>query len=256
MDLPSIAIFPLKVSDGLLGRHPSGRNQTMKFKACARSVALLLLLSASGAARSAEPGFYVGASIGKTQQDVEKGDGMVVSIGSPSPLAGVIFQVYPDSIRVESDKWGWSAALGYRLNRYFSAELSYMDLGRADVSEKYSVPAPFGISLVDLTRTFSSNVEGPAVSVLGSLPLAGGFDLFLRAGVLFADQEIEQRFSGGSNHMTFGSKVLIGGAGGQWTFASRWTARLEYLRTGALDANITSGEADLEQFALSVLFSL
>lgn len=56
--------------------------------------------------------------------------------------------------------------------------------------------------------------------------------------------------------MTFGDEVLLGGAGVDWSFANQWTARLEYMRTGELEATISSGASEVSQFALSVLFRL
>lgn len=51
----------------------------------------------------------------------------------------------------------------------------------------------------------------------------------------------------------------MAGAGAQWSFASRWAARLEYQLTDTIDRErrilpVPAGTTRIEQVALSVLF--
>jgi hypothetical protein len=217
-------------------------------------VAGMALLAVAGSCAAAEPGFYFAAGIGQTEQDVSPSAGTTFAIGSP--FGGVIMRIAPDSVNVDDDELSWNGTVGYRINKYVAAELAYMDFGAADVSERYTIP-PFSIfPATQFTQQFTIGVTGPAVSVLGSLPLGAGFDIFARGGVLFADQEVTLRGTINSQSMTFGSEVWLGGAGIDWSFANRWAARLEYTRTGDIEENLISGESDLSQFALSVLFRL
>ena len=147
--------------------------------------------------------------------------------------------------------------MGYRLNAHVAAEVAYMDFGTSDFSEHYLLgPASFPFPASEFTRTYSSKVTGPALSVLGSLPVGKGFDVFLRAGVLFADRKLEIPQSIGLDDTTFGSTVWLGGAGVDWSFASRWAIRAEYQRTGKLDSTFLAGDTDVERMSLSVLFRL
>jgi opacity protein-like surface antigen len=215
---------------------------------------IVALFAAAGSGEAAEPGFYVAAGVGQAEQDVRRSDGIVVAFGSP--FGGTLTAVRPDAISVDDDELSWNGVLGYRINRYIAAELAYMEFGEADVSERYTIRPPLLFLPIELTRDLAISVTGPAVSVLGLLPLGSRFDLFIRAGVLFADKEVTQRFTTSSQSMTFGSEVWLGGAGVDWSFANRWAVRLEYLRTGKTDADISSGESDLRQIALGVLFRL
>ena len=151
----------------------------------------------------------------------------------------------PDSIEVDEVDAGFSAPVGYRINRYLAAELSYTDFGEYELIERYP-------TVTDVR--YQLGVSGPSVSVLGSLPLGEEWELFLRGGVLFADQEVSLTI-GSSFDRDFSDEVVMAGAGVQWSFAPRWAARLEYQRTDDLKYDNT-GESSIEQASLSVLFKL
>ncbi len=116
----------------------------------------------------------------------------------------------------------------------------------------------------NVLRTYTVNARGPEVSVLGSLPLSERWELFLRGGVLFAKQEVESRTiiesptaTGGQPiERDFSDEVITVGAGVQWAFLPRWTARLEYQRSDDLQPNEIMGESRLDQASISVLFGL
>lgn len=199
---------------------------------------------------AAEPGFYVAATVGHAEENPGASDGIAVI---PAPF-GSITQVFPERVEVDSGDVAWGAAIGYRINRYVAAKVEYMDLGTATVSEDYFLAAPgpfFPPGLLQFTRRYTSKISGPALSVLGSLPLGDSFDLFLRGGVFFADRKI-----GGADGNTFGDTVWLGGVGASWSFASRWTLRAEYQRTGETDSHAFAAATDTERASLSILFRL
>lgn len=243
---------------------------------------------------AAEPGFYIGAAGGRSEQRLDKQAGVgpqlpVAVIGflppgtiiipappgsrPPGPLPPILLPpvfgaapafvplLGPDTTVDETDV-SWNFALGYRVNKYLAAELSYVDAGDASLVERYSVPPTS--TLPDVLRTYTVNARGPEVSVLGSLPLSERWELFLRGGVLFAKQEVESRTIIESPNATvgrpierdFSDEVVTVGAGVQWAFLPRWTARLEYQRSDDLQPNEIMGESRLDQASLSVLFGL
>ena len=206
-------------------------------------------------ALAAEPGFYLSATAGHAEENPGKSLGTNIAFGFP-PTA--IQHIDPSSVDVDDSGVAWSVAVGYRLNPYFAAEVEYIDFGTADITEHYTFstpPVPFFPA--ELTRPYSSKVKGPALSVLGSLPLGKGWDVFLRAGVLFADREVDiGQAVVGFNGNTFGSTVALGGVGVGWSTASRWAFRAEYQRTGSLDSSFLAGGTKLERISLSVLFKL
>jgi OOP family OmpA-OmpF porin len=231
----------------------------------------LATLALSTAAHAADPGFYFAATASRVEHDVEDRPGLAVLVFSgtpnpqppffggirPPPSFGVpinpIFPfppgapvfIGPTSIDIDEVDAGFSATVGYRINRYLAAELSYHDFGEYQLVEHYSFD----------DVTYELGISGPSVSVLGSLPLGETWELFLRGGVLFADQEVSLEVNGSLPDQDFSDEVVIAGAGVQWSFAPRWAARLEYQRTDDLKYDNT-GESSIDQASLSVLFKL
>lgn len=226
----------------------------------------LLTLTLSTAAQAAEPGFYFGATASRVEHDIEGYPGELIAIANPTPTpifppgGGVtprpipgdpifvdpIF-VGPAAIDIDEVDAGFSLMVGYRINRYLAAELSYTDFGEYQRILRFPLTFP--------TISTQISVRGPSVAVLGSLPLGEQWELFLRAGVLFADQEVSTS-ANSTFERDFSDEVAMGGAGVQWSFATRWTARLEYQRSGNLQYGNTAGESSIDQASLSVLFKL
>lgn len=214
--------------------------------------------AAAEATETNERGFYVGASVSRTEQEV-KGEGQIlVGIGLP---VGFVTTLRPDQVDIDDTDAGWNVTLGYRVNKYFAAEVAYYDFGEASVTERYSAsdfPIPFPIPL---NITVRSNVEayGPGVSLLGTFPVTPSLDIFARGGVLFLDQEIERQLTSfRSSHRT-GDDIWMVGAGAQWSFTSHWAARLEYQLTddigrGGTTLSPQAGTTKIEQLSLGVLF--
>jgi Outer membrane protein beta-barrel domain len=227
----------------------------MKNNAWLGVIAAISLATMAAPAAGAEAGFYAGIGIAQTEWHMGESDGMVIAISGP--FGGGVFQQYPDNVEADDGALGWQATIGYRINRYVAAEVAYVSFGEADVLETYIFevpPVPFFPT--ELTRDYSATVAGPTLSVLGSLPVGANFGLFLRGGMLFADQEVQLKFTNGSQSMTFGEEVWFGGAGIDCTLAGRWIVRAEYQRTAKLAATLTSAATELENLSLSVLFRL
>lgn len=234
---------------------------------------------------AAEPGFYVGAAGGRSEQRLDKGAGVgpivLTSLPRFDPIPGdllrfpilpgplpisppVVIPMLPTDVTADQRDLGWNVALGYRVNKYLAAELSYVNAGEASLTEVWSAVSDAPITVPDVVRAYTVRSTGPTVSVLGSLPLSERWQLFLRGGVFFAKQEVESRLVIQSSTATNGppierdysDEVFNIGAGIQWDFLPRWTARLEYQRSGDLQSNDIMGESRLDQAALSVLFGL
>jgi hypothetical protein len=248
-----------------------------KWGAIAAVVAVVSLSAEVSAA--GEPGFYVGATASRVEYDLDPNSlitpPILTLIPPPTggffplpPVTGIIVggavnfvALRPDEVQVDDVDGGWSATLGYRINRYVAAEVTYADFGEASLSERYRFATiPELPPIPDLTRNATVSVSGPSVAVLGSLPLSERWELFLRGGVLFADQEIKTRSAMGASTAAFArefsDEVLTAAAGVQWAFAPRWTARLEYQRTDDLEAGDLNAENSIDAASLSVLFNL
>lgn len=227
---------------------------------CAATAVLLSITvgceiaAAAETSETKERGFYLGASVSRVEQEAQGEGQTLVFIGQPF---GFGMTLQPNQVDVDDTDIGWNVTLGYRINKYVSAEVAYYDFGTASVVERYSAnlfPAPLNI-------TVRSNIEafGPGVSLLGTLPLTPSLDIFARGGVLFLDQEVERRTNSFRDTHRTGEEVWMAGAGIQWSFASRWTTRLEYqltddIQVGSNTLGPSSGTSKIEQASLSVLF--
>jgi opacity protein-like surface antigen len=222
----------------------------MKFMTWRSSLSAAVLCLFAARAGAADSGFYVAASVGM-------GDENPASAGANFGNSQGIFHAEPDSIDVDDGDLAWGVALGYRVNEYLAAEVEYIDFGTTDVVEHYSVDIPGGAPIpfpgvFDLD--YSSNVTGPALSLLGTLPVSGNFELFLRGGALFSSRNYKTGFGGLDEN--FSSTVWLAGAGVTWSFAKRWAIRAEYQQTGEISETFVSGETSLKRMALSALFRL
>ena len=209
---------------------------------------LACLLAAQ--AQASEPGFYLVAA-GGTGDENPKSNGL--NFGNS--LA--IVHVDPDQVEVDDGALAWSVGLGYRINRYLAGEVEYANFGTTDIHEHYTVPNAGPIPFpTEFDLTYSSKVTGPVLSVLGTLPVSKGFELFLRGGALFASREYSVggaiNFRG--QDQKFASTVWLAGAGVTWSFAKRWGARAEYQRSGTLDETLVTGETRVERLSLNALY--
>jgi OOP family OmpA-OmpF porin len=219
----------------------------MNCKTCSLSTFATVLCLLAASAGAAEPGFYVTAALGLGEEDPKTaGTNVGNSMG--------IVHVEPDQIAVDDGELAWSVGLGYRINRYLAGELEYIDFGTTDVAEHYTVsnvPFPFP---TEFTQDYSSSVTGPALSLLGMLPMGDRFELFLRGGALFASREFNLQF--GALEEKFSSTVWLVGAGVTWSLSQRWGIRAEYQQTGKLSETFVSGETTLQRMSLNVQFNL
>lgn len=243
------------------------------------SVCGLLILSAS-AAHAADPGFYFGASAGQATYDFDL----------PAPIAafgvlppGVLPPVFavPDPTFVfrpappfiggavativdvrpllwlpgdDDEGTGWSVTAGYRVNRYLAVEASYVNLGTLSATHNLAVPPILGGG----TLTFQRELEtaGPALTAFGMLPLSESWQLYARAGILFADTDLTTDFNGSSNSSSFDSDVTTLGAGAQYDWGGNWSARLEYQRSLDVGGNDVASDADVDAISLGFLYRL
>lgn len=251
-----------------------------KWLAIVAAVVSVVSLSAE-ITEASEPGFYVGATASRVEYDLSTNTIVPPPIFTliPPPTGGFFPLPLPpvtaiiiggstnfvalraDEVQVDDVDGGWSATLGYRINRYVAAEVTYADFGEASLSERYRFATiPELPSFPDLIRSATVSVSGPSVAVLGSLPLSERWELFLRGGVLFADQEVRSKSTVGTSTASlardFSDEVVTAAAGVQWAFAPRWTARLEYQRTDDLEAGDLNADNRVDAASVSVLFNL
>jgi OmpA-OmpF porin, OOP family len=155
-----------------------------------RKLLLAAALVFAGTAAHAADGFYVGASVGKSDlEDIED-----------------------SGFSLHSNDASWKAIVGFRPIDVFAVEANYMDFGRDS--------RDFGIG------TASANAKAFAVYGMGLLPLPF-FDLFAKVGV--ARWQLNGNFTGAGQLFAFddrGTQIAYG-AGWQANYGAL-AARFEY----------------------------
>jgi Outer membrane protein beta-barrel domain len=217
----------------------------------ARLAILVSTLAASFSGEAAESGFYAGADLGVTEATVGKSDGIFVSLPQ---LPGIIFRSLPDSTSADSPMSGWSARLGYRVNRIVAAEIAYTDFGSIDIRETHVI-GPFPFLGIDQFVTYSdieAKVTGPSVNVLGILPLGDGFEVFGRAGLLFADKTSAR--IGVGNADSIGEELWVIGGGVDFRIARQWSGRIAYESVDGLPRDGRMGPMRLERFVFGLSY--
>lgn len=254
----------------------------MGARQCIGACALILTM---GAAHAADRGFYFGASGGQAKYDFNLPQGPVAVIGFLPPVAGFVpdptfvFRPNPGNpvfitpapppnggaafVAARPVLWlpgddeegtSWGVGAGYRFNRYLALEASYVNLGTLNATHTLNMlPFPGGGTL-----TFHRELEttGPALAAFGILPISDSWELFVRAGILFADTDLTTRINGSRNSISFDSEPTTLGAGAQFDWQDHWSARLEFLRSFDVGGDDVASEADVDAVSLAVLYRL
>ncbi|HMN47269.1 MAG TPA: outer membrane beta-barrel protein [Povalibacter sp.] len=152
----------------------------------------------------------------------------------------------------DSDGNAWGVTAGYRIVRYAAVELNYLNLGTLKESDTvfiYPIPS---------TTEFRRELEttGPTLSVLGTLPIVGGWSIYARVGVLFADMNLKSSIGAATGDTSFASRNMLWGAGTQFDWGDHWSVRLDFQRFESVGDVFQAGEADIDLLNLGVLFRL
>ena len=236
-----------------------------------------LLIWSASSAYAADRGFYFGASAGQATYDFDQpppaalvipAGGIITPVLRVSETPGLLNPLNPiftGPVFVEAQPllWlpgdddegtAWSVTAGYRINRYLAVEASYVNLGTLSATDTIGLPAFVGGG----TFTFHRELEtaGPALTAFGMLPLSDSWQLFARAGMLFADTDLTTAINGSSSSSSFDSDVTTLGAGAQYDWGGHGSARLEFQRTLGVGGDDVVGDADVDAISLGFLYRL
>ena len=193
------------------------------------------------------------ADFGVSEPVVGKSDGILIFVTN----LGILFQVAPERASAPGASPGFGASLGYRINLYLAAELAYTDFGSIDIAEEYLIELPTEFPPRDplkQTVNLTSRVSGPSVNVLGKLPVGEYFELFLRGGLLFADEDVTRKSGGFTSTGANAEELWVIGGGVDVRLADRWSARFAYESVERLREIEFVGPIRLERFAFGVSY--
>jgi hypothetical protein len=223
---------------------------------------IVLLVACAAAAQTAaanEVGLYVGGYVGQATKEVPRGP-----YDELSDLIQQLAFFTPVEQRVSLDDTdtAFGLTMGYRLNRFLALEAGYMRLGTVTYKSQATGDYPFDSGFLD--TTLESQTSGFMATVLGVWPVTRNWELFARAGMLFATNRLRLRFdaqgedfipaigNSASDSFSKSTSDIYGGVGISRRIFEIYELRLEYHRVFDGGEEVTGGKADLDAALLGV----
>jgi len=229
-------------------------------------VVVVVGLVVAGMAQAATPkkrtrnqnrvGPYVAAYVGMTNY---RGNHTADEESLMSILDNAGYPFKNTSTKTDNTDIGYQASFGYRFHRFVAAEIGLVQYGSLKTSLNSDVDVTGTGTYVPVDLHYDFHVGGPLVSVLGTLPLGEKFELYGRAGLLFAsaEREFSSRVNGQSSISSSGrgdSQNFVYGGGASWNINQMYTIRAEYqVINGVGEGARTGGEEDLRNFSLGLV---
>jgi len=217
-----------------------------------RLALLSLAALASSPALAAERGFYAGLDLGQASYDLDRRDidSQIVDAFDSLGLA-----VLSGSSSSSEDGFTYGITLGYQILPYLAVEASYVDLD--DAEYRGSATVTDGVATADFRTQVTTESSGPALSVLGILPLPRNWEVYARAGVYFSSTDVTARLSSGdvvsAASDSSNSEEFLWGAGVGYS-RDQWTVRLDYQQYTDVGDEDVLGEVNVDRIAFSALY--
>jgi len=232
----------------------------MRLEAKAASTLMALLcMGLPHGVEANEVGFYVGGDFGRARKQGDRAfyDSFVEDVHS-------FFGYTPStaSSSFDEEASAFDIVVGYRFNRWLALEGAYSRLGQVAFKSRTTGNYPNDTGILDFIA--ENETSGFKVSFLGVWRLTRDWELFARAGALFAENRLRvvlitrsERFvqPGGertSDSFSKGSADPLIGVGIGRRFLEIYDLRLEYQRV--LDSGLedTGGTGDIDALMLGV----
>ena len=198
-------------------------------------------------------GPYAGALISQTTYSSDQGINEQAVINYIESQ-GVTFE----NVRTTSDDSdiGYEAVFGYRFHRYMAAELGLLQVG--DLTNTVSGDYNTGTTIVPASVSVEYNFGGPVIAVLGILPLNDKFEVYGRAGVLFAsaDRNVSAKVDGDGQRIGASkgdSTELVYGVGATFHINVMFSIRAEYMRYSEVGDPNTTGTEDANNLGIGLV---
>jgi hypothetical protein len=197
---------------------------------------------------------YVGANFGRALNTYNTGF-LDQEFVSEVTEFGDSLDVTSRSVHRFNDVW-WGNA-GYFFTPYVALDAAFLHLGEV----RYKSVAVLGVDGTASTATTSMEVtsRGPALSLVGRLPLTDWLEADLRIGDYIGKSVFYNRIDLlGQSSIVTSSKTtssLLAAVGGAYTFLGHWSVRLDYLRVNKTGDSATSGKYSVNLASAGVSFT-
>lgn len=178
-------------------------------------VAAGVLAAGPALAQQSMSGWYIGGAIGQSEAGDWCDDG-----GTP----GVTITSCDDK------DTAYKAFLGYRINKNFAVEGTYINFGDA------SGTVSFGGS----SASVDASADGFGIAALGILPLSGQFELFGKLGFLHGDSEADVTVGGSTFQVGSSGTELHYGVGAIYNFSRNLGIRAEWENVDDAELSVMS----------------
>ncbi len=219
-----------------------------------RTIALLGLAAlVSTPAVAADRGFYFGLDAGQYAYDLDQRGIDRMIEGS---LADVGLTVLDGQSSTSEDGFTYGIIFGYQILPYLAAEAAYVDLGDAEYRGNSQVSD--GTTNAGMNAQLTAESSGATVSVLGILPVfASGWDVYGRAGVYFASNDVAARISidgiSEQESDSSNSTEFLWGVGAGYTRGD-WTVRLDFQQFTDVGDSDTTGDVSVNRIVLGAVY--
>lgn len=235
----------------------------MKKKAarCASTLfcAVSWVAAAHGAA-AAERGLYVGGHVGPGSKDAPRD---FYELFNDDIQSFAFFTPTEQTTSFDDSDTAFGIAVGYRLTRHLAVEGGYNKLGRVTYRSRASGNFPLEAGTTNVG--IDTETTGFTVALLGVLPLSHDWELYARAGALFANNRlsIEIRSQGQQFIPPLGNRVAASasesttevhaGLGLSRRVFEIYDLRLEYQRVFDAGVETSGGKGDLDALLLGLI---
>jgi opacity protein-like surface antigen len=151
---------------------------------------------------------------------------------------------------------GYEAVFGYRFNRYVAAELGLLKGGemKSQLNGEFGPPGSTVPGYLSIEYSFS----GPVFAIVGVLPLNDKFEIYGRAGMLFAGSDRNIKVRIGDDVTNLGgnrgdSTDVVYGAGMQYHINVMFSLRAEYMMLKDIGDPQTTGTEDLNNIGIGLI---
>jgi hypothetical protein len=222
--------------------------------AAASLVAALATAAIASSAQAGEVGFYLGGQYGQTQKETVIQDFDVFATGFYNSQG---LTPTSSTSSIDDSFAGYGFYGGYRFNTHLAVEGGYLNLG----SFRYRSRVIGNIGGVDSpgTLNYDGETSGLTVAAIGVWPMSYRWELYGRAGVLFATNTASLYYAdiarAGPVEGSDSSVDILAGVGTSLAFLEIYALRLEFQRVFDAGAEeIGEGDADTISIGISVVF--
>jgi OOP family OmpA-OmpF porin len=210
-------------------------NSNMIFRKTALSLAIAAFATGASAA---EPGWYLGASVGQASAKIDD-DRIRQNLANQG--------LTMTSIDDDEHDFGFKLLGGYQFNRHFALEGGYFHPGEFNFLAQTSPPG---------TLAGNAKIQGLFLDPVLILPITEKFSAFGRAGVTYIDTESGYVATGSASAPPDGDKKTVNyavGAGVQYDFTPRFGMRAE-LERYRIDDAVGTSEGDVDFASIGMVW--